>query len=82
MMGWEAIYYPLLNWDVTLPGSIYRQEEIKGAILFFEERQIKGDFIASDIFKLKGLEHKFDLIICHDVIEHIKDKATFLSNLP
>nr|WP_303922958.1 methyltransferase domain-containing protein [Bacteroides intestinalis] len=55
---------------------------IKDAILFFEERQIKGDFIASDIFKLKGLEHKFDLIICHDVIEHIKDKATFLSNLP
>lgn len=55
---------------------------IKDAILFFEERQIKGNFIASDIFKLKGLEHKFDLIICHDVIEHIKDKATFLSNLP
>ena len=54
---------------------------IKDAILFFEERQIKGNFIASDIFKLKGLEHKFDLIICHDVIEHIKDKATFLSNL-
>ena len=43
---------------------------IKDAILFFEERQIKGNFIASDIFKLKGLEHKFDLIICHDVIEH------------
>ena len=38
---------------------------IKDAILFFEERQIKGNFIASDIFKLKGLEHKFDLIICH-----------------
>ena len=55
---------------------------IKDAILFFEERQIKGNFIASDIFKLKGLEHKFDLIICHDVIEHIKDKAKFLSNLP
>ncbi len=28
---------------------------IKDAILFFEERQIKGNFIASDIFKLKGL---------------------------
>ena len=55
---------------------------IRDAILFFEERQIKGNFIASDIFKLKGFEHKFDLIICHDVIEHIKDKATFLSNLP
>ena len=55
---------------------------IKDAILFFEERQIKGNFIASDIFKLKSLEHNFDLIICHDVIEHIEDKAMFLSNLP
>lgn len=55
---------------------------IKDAILFFEENHIKGDFIASDIFELKELEHHFDLIICHDVIEHIKDKAAFISNLP
>ncbi|MBV3637811.1 class I SAM-dependent methyltransferase [Bacteroides cellulosilyticus] len=55
---------------------------IKDAILFFAEKQIKGNFIASDIFKLKSLEHNFDLIICHDVIEHIEDKATFLFNLP
>ena len=68
----EVIYYLSPNWDATRQESTYQQEE----------RQIKGNFIASDIFKLKGLEHKFDLIICHDVIEHIKDKATFLSNLP
>lgn len=55
---------------------------IKDAILFFEERHIKGNFIASDIFKLKSLEHNFDLIICHDVIEHIENKVMFLSNLP
>ena len=78
----EVIYYLSTNWDATRQESTYQQGRIKDAILFFEERQIKGNFIASDIFKLKGLEHKFDLIICHDVIEHIKDKATFLSNLP
>lgn len=55
---------------------------IKDAILFFEERKTKGNFITSDIFTLKELEHNFDLIICHDVIEHIEDKATFISNLP
>lgn len=55
---------------------------IKDAIRFFKEREVEGDFIASDIFKMKDLEHSFDLILCHDVIEHIGDKAGFLSNLP
>lgn len=54
---------------------------IKDATLFFEEQQAKGDFIASDIFQLEGMEHTFDLIICHDVIEHIEDKTAFLSKL-
>lgn len=54
---------------------------IKDAITFFEEAGAKGKFIASDIFKIKELEHNFDLIICHDVLEHIEDKRTFLSNL-
>lgn len=54
---------------------------IKDAILFFKERQTKGKFIASDVFKLKELEHNFDLIICHDVIEHIGDKEGFISKL-
>lgn len=54
---------------------------IKDAIRFFEERQAKGDFIVSDVFQLKGMEHSFDLIICHDVIEHIENKAAFLSSL-
>ncbi|WP_321478417.1 methyltransferase domain-containing protein [uncultured Bacteroides sp.] len=54
---------------------------IKDAILFFKKSNAKGDFIASDIFKLKELEYKFDLIICHDVIEHIENKSLFLKNL-
>lgn len=54
---------------------------IKDAIAFFEENHAKGKFIASDIFELKDLENSFDLIICHDVIEHITHKATFISNL-
>lgn len=54
---------------------------IRDAILFFKENRIEGKFIASDVFKLKDLESSFDLVICHDVIEHITDKATFISNL-
>ena len=48
---------------------------------FFKAENAAATFIASDIFLLKNLEHKFDLIICHDVFEHIFDKKNFLSNL-
>lgn len=54
---------------------------INDAKRFFEEAGAKGRFIASDVFEMKDIEHHFDLIICHDVIEHIMDKASFLSKL-
>ena len=47
----------------------------------FAELGLKGAFLASDIFKVKELEYQFDLIICHDVLEHIDDKRTFIANL-
>ncbi len=57
------------------------ENKIKNAILLFEKSGARGEFIASDIFKLKELEHSFDLIICHDVVEHIEDKSLFLRNM-
>lgn len=48
---------------------------------FFEAEHAAATLIASDIFLLHDLEHRFDLILCHDVFEHLHDKATFLSNL-
>ncbi len=47
----------------------------------FADLNLPGEFIASDIFKVKELEYHFDLIICHDVLEHIDDKALFVENL-
>lgn len=47
----------------------------------FSELGAAGEFIAADIFTLTEWEHRFDLIICHDVLEHIGDKRLFLSNL-
>lgn len=47
----------------------------------FKEQGLEGTFIAADIFTVKELEHKFDLIICHDVLEHIPDKRSFMENL-
>lgn len=55
---------------------------IEDARKFFRNNNAEGDFIAEDVFKLHGLKHCFDLIICHDVIEHIGDKRRFMSLLP
>lgn len=54
---------------------------IEEAMKFFNEAGAKGTFIANDIFKEKGLGHDFDIVICHDVIEHVADKRLLLSNL-
>lgn len=51
---------------------------VKGAISFFERESAEATFICDDILNLKAHEGYFDLIICHDVIEHIHNKLTLL----
>ena len=58
--------------------AVSRIEEAKH---FFCKHQAKGNFIAKDIFNLKNVEPKYDIIICHDVIEHIEDKILLLSRI-
>lgn len=55
--------------------------KIDNARKFFAAEGQDGTFIASDIFKVKELEASFDLIICHDVLEHIGDKFRFMCDL-
>ena len=62
---------PFAETGCNVTGVDLSENRIKDAIRFFAEQQAQGTFIASDIFLLKGLEHSFDLILCHDVIEHI-----------
>ena len=54
---------------------------IKQALEFFHEEGEEGVFISSDIFALKELQYKFDLILLHDVIEHIADKQGFMQKV-
>lgn len=58
------------------------ERRIADARKFFMDCKAKGDFLASDIFLLEELYGTFDVIICHDVIEHIGEKKRFLSLLP
>lgn len=57
------------------------ESRIKDAQRFFKEVHAKGIFIASDIFMLNQLESRFDIVICHDVLEHIFNKEQFLIDL-
>lgn len=54
---------------------------IEEARSYFETVQAQGTFIAEDIFNLEEQGHEFDIIVCHDVFEHICDKKGFLSIL-
>lgn len=54
---------------------------IEQARALFEKFGLTGTFIAEDVFKLKELQHQFDLILIHDVIEHIEDKERFLDKV-
>ena len=53
-------------------------DKIRAAEQFFTGAGVQGRFLASDIFAVKELEGQFDLIVCHDVIEHIGDKEEFM----
>lgn len=48
---------------------------------FFKREQAEGVFIADDIFNQTDLQHQYDIIICHDVIEHLYNKDIFMSRI-
>ena len=72
---------PFAKAGCNVTGVDMAEGRIKDAIRFFHEAGSEGTFIASDIFKLKEWEHRFDIILCHDVLEHIHDKTNFMKGL-
>lgn len=77
--GEGGILLPFARKGCDVVGVDFDQKKISAAITIFKEEGASGQFIAQDVFKLKELEHEFDLIICHDVIEHIPDKNEFIA---
>lgn len=74
--GGNLLPFSCMGCDVV--GVDMAEGRIKDARKFFLENGAKGRFIASDVFLLEELKHQFDLIVCHDVIEHIDDKEGFM----
>ena len=77
--GGNLLPFSKIGCDVT--GVDIASCRIEEARRFFNEEQAKGTFIADDVFNLKEPEYKYDIIICHDVLEHIDNKDLFLSQI-
>lgn len=57
------------------------ESRIKDAGRFFDERQLSGTFVCGDILRCPDLGEPFDVIVCHDVYEHIADKDSLLKTI-
>lgn len=56
-------------------------ERVSDARKFFRAAGADGEFVARDILEMECPDRLYDVIICHDVIEHIADKQGLLGHL-
>ena len=54
---------------------------IKDAKTFFKKHGLSGNFIAADFLQMEKYDPIFDIILCHDVLEHIDNKEQFLQRI-
>lgn len=62
---------PFARIGCRVTGIDLSENRIRQARQFFQEERLPATFIASDIFQIIQLEEAFDIILIHDVIEHI-----------
>lgn len=51
---------------------------IRDAVRLFGRERVVATFVCDDIFNVTGYDHRFDIVLCHDVLEHIGDKRALL----
>ena len=69
---------PFAKLGCNVLGVDISKNRINEAKQFFAQENVYGTFICDNIFSITGYDNKFDIIICHDVIEHIADKYALL----
>lgn len=74
--GGNLLPFAKVGCDVT--GVDMALCRIQDARYFFIMEQAEARFIADDIFNFKERNNKYDIIICHDVLEHLDNKDLFL----
>lgn len=70
---------PFAQLGCTVKGIDISKSRIEQAGIFFRDAGVKGTFISSDIFKMNDINPEYDIVMIHDVIEHIHDKLGFIS---
>ena len=65
---------PFAKLGCNVLGVDISKNRINEAKQLFAQENVYGTFICDNIFSITGYDNKFDIIICHDVIEHIVDK--------
>jgi trans-aconitate methyltransferase len=60
--------------------SLYGTDFSPTSIIKARQRLSHGEFLVMDLTQI-ALNRKFDLVVCTDVLEHIEDDITALSNL-
>jgi len=66
---------PFARLGCRVEGIDLSENRIRQARRFFQEEGLAATFVASDIFQVTPPEEVFDVILLHDVIEHISEKG-------
>ncbi len=72
---------PLATRGCEVTGIDLDSDNIVAAEECFAAKGLVGQFISLDFFKMEKPEEPFDLVVCHDVIEHIPDKNAFMQKI-
>lgn len=72
---------PFARMGCEVVGINISESRIRDAGRFFFERQQSGTFVYEDILRFSDLGRPFDVIVCHDVYEHITDKDCLLKTI-
>lgn len=72
---------PFAKLGCNILGVDISRNRIKEAKQLFLQENVAGTFICDSIFNLTASGRRFDIIICHDVIEHIADKRALLETV-
>lgn len=73
---------PFAQQGCNVTGIDITSTRIEQAKEFFKSAQCKGTFINMDFLEVEAKDYgSFDLILIHDVIEHIKQKKLFIQHI-
>jgi len=79
--GQGGILLPFARMGCEVTGVDLNARKIETGRCCFAAEGLECNLIASDLFKFKDYEGYFDIIVCHDVIEHIGEKELFVKKI-